>query len=377
MDLDSAQNALVIILVTLVPTLVIPKALAAVEALTSLHARGRTRGEATTWECPNVKHGIVALSCAMAVLRVEVVDAEVVKQAKHYHTRILRDWPNACFYRDPYLAYDIIHKVVGMGYCDAANRIFDSLNERYTLLDQETIHWTLAGRPRGQVGLMCVREAAIGGPVWALELYSTLHELLGWSEAQIKRAAAGAKLTYDDSLKMDRIVQNKPTLAALRAVKHRWNVMDDERQRKAQALRTLTLKRIGEIEDELRARGEPLVRRRSHGFISVEDRSAEAEKLRLAEAADEEQGALESVPAAGVVARRGGGSRQAEIARRTEAELDPLEELMRNARLSVEHCACALNDIHTGAQRSDAGHESARGYDQGRWLRPQLLGRAP
>ena len=76
MDLDSAQNALVIILVTLVPTLVIPKALAAVEALTSLHARGRTRGEATTWECPNVKHGIVALSCAMAVLRVEVTNCQ-------------------------------------------------------------------------------------------------------------------------------------------------------------------------------------------------------------------------------------------------------------------------------------------------------------
>ena len=259
MDPDSAQNTLVIILITLVHTLAIPRALAAVEALTSLHARGHTRGEATTWECPNVKHGNVALSCAMAVRRVEVVTADVVKLAKHYHTLILRNWSNACWYRDPNLAYRIIHEVVGTADCDAAKRIFDSFDERYTLLEQETIHWALAGKPRGQVGTMIVREAAIGGQEWASELYSTLNELLGWSEAEIKRAAAGAKLTYADSLKMDRIVQKKPTLVALRAVKHRWNEMDDERQRKAQAVRALTLKRIGEINGSLRERGEPLV----------------------------------------------------------------------------------------------------------------------
>ena len=56
----------------------------------------------------------------------------------------------------------------------------------------------------------------------------------------------------------------------------------------------------------------------------------------------------------------------AQLALRAEAALDPLEKLMQNARLSVEHCAFALNDINTGTQKAGAGHESARGHDQGR-----------
>ena len=220
----------------------------------------------------------------MAVLGKTFVDAAVINQAKLFHIYILETYPNACWYNDPCLFYDIILDVVGLDYSSEAELIFKGFEQNFSQVQFEAIHWGLANRPRPQVALMCVREAAIGGPVWAAELFKCLNDLLGWSQLEIETAAAGAELNYADRRELDSFVQKKPTLVALRAVKRRWNEMDDERQRKAQALRTLTLERIGEIEDELRARGEPLVRRRSRGFISDEVKQQGAEAVKAAKA---------------------------------------------------------------------------------------------
>lgn len=262
-----------------------------------------------------------------------------------------------------------IMDVAGAPYVEAASLAFDAFKAKWSPSVREVVHWLLKGEPRPQVGKMLLMQGPAGGETQRRALLGYFSEL--WSFDVIERVARNATLDGGrvtiSCWRDDREIVRVDEFAALRSkakvIVNGWGPRDVERQLQKALTFERQQVRIGEINDELRARGEPLVYRRSGGA-----------RVRVA---NDEQGAPESVVAAGVVERR----RPAEIARRAEAALaeaalaeaaraeaalDPLEKLMRDARLSVEHCTFALNDIHTGAPKAGAVHESARGHDQGR-----------
>ena len=262
----------------------------------------------------------------------------------------MRNNPRAGGSFSPERIVGFIMDVAGAPYVEAASLAFDAFKAKWSPSVREVVHWLLKGEPRPQVGKMLLMQGPAGGETQRRALLGYFSEL--WSFDAIKRVARNATLDGGrvtiSCWRDDREIVRVDEFAALRSkakvIVNGWGPRDVERQLQKALTFERQQVRIGEINDELRARGEPLVYRRSGGA-----------RVRVA---NDEQGAPESVVAAGVVERRRRG--------RAEAALDPLEKLMQNARLSVEHGAFALNDINTGTQKAGAGHESARGHDQGR-----------
>ena len=307
-------------------------------SLIALHARGGPGDLATTKPCPNSEYGILAFCIAAAILGTSYISAAVVRRAKPIHAELMRINPRAGGSFGPERIVGFIMDVAGAPYVEAASLAFDAFKAKWSPSVREVVHWLLKGEPRPQVGKMLLMQGPAGGETQRRALLGYFSEL--WSFDVIERVARNATLDGGrvtiSCWRDDREIVRVDEFAALRSkakvIVNGWGPRDVERQLQKALTFERQQVRIVEIN-----RPEVVVRRVWP---------------------DEEQGALESVVAAGVVERRRRG--------RAEAALDPLEKLMQNARLSVEHCTFALNDIHTGAPKAGAVHESARGHDQGR-----------